>query len=424
MNCRKKIFISWIGCLVLILFGAAKAQDWNNLTLEECTKYAVQNNPKVQASFYKFEAAMEAVTRVSGLPDPVVSFGVFVSPVETRVGPQQAKISLMQMFPWFGTLGAKSKVQTSQAELAYQEFLENQLEVELELKQTYFLMAQTEAFKTLEYENLGILNSFKKLTTGRLKNAQGSMSDVIRTGILYDQSVLDHKKYALQIELLVLQLKKIMNVADTIPFNISAELPPIQGTPIDATDSTLKEHPSIKKWTLKMDQSEANKVLIKKQGLPQLGLGLDYMIIGKRNDVSVPDNGKNAFMPMMSMSLPIFRKKYKTRMKENEQMKKSFEKSRNEARNNLFFELQKAQVQQQMSWLELETNQEQIDKTRQTMKLLLSAYSNGAVAFDEVLRTNQGLLNLKRARIKAITDKQMAKIEIESLTSNPMDYEK
>ena len=44
-------------------------------------------------------AALEVAPQVRALPDPTVAFGYFISPVETRVGPQQFKISLLKCFP-------------------------------------------------------------------------------------------------------------------------------------------------------------------------------------------------------------------------------------------------------------------------------------------------------------------------------------
>merc|ERR1711974_383443 len=52
---------------------------------------------------------MQKVAQVNNLPDPTFSFGYFISPVETRVGPQRAKVGLTQMFPWFGTLKTAGK---------------------------------------------------------------------------------------------------------------------------------------------------------------------------------------------------------------------------------------------------------------------------------------------------------------------------
>ena len=81
-------------------------------TLEDYFKIAAENNPGLLSQYKDFEAALQKVPQVSTLPDPSFSFGYFVSPVETRVGPQQARFSLTQMIPWFGTLKAQGDAAT------------------------------------------------------------------------------------------------------------------------------------------------------------------------------------------------------------------------------------------------------------------------------------------------------------------------
>jgi hypothetical protein len=55
-------------------------------TLDEYYKIAAENNPGLQAKYQAFEAAMQKVPQVGTLEDPTISFGFFLSPVETRVG--------------------------------------------------------------------------------------------------------------------------------------------------------------------------------------------------------------------------------------------------------------------------------------------------------------------------------------------------
>lgn len=50
------------------------------------------------------QSGTRRVPQVRALPDPRLSFGFFINEVETRVGPQRAKIGLQQTFPWIGKL--------------------------------------------------------------------------------------------------------------------------------------------------------------------------------------------------------------------------------------------------------------------------------------------------------------------------------
>ena len=123
----------------------------NAQSLDEYFKIAAENNPGLQAKYKSFEAAMERVAQVSSLPDPNLSFGYFISPVETRVGPQRARFSLTQMFPWFGTLKAQEDVATLMAEAKYQEFLDARNKLLYQVAAAYYPLYELK--RLVEIEN-------------------------------------------------------------------------------------------------------------------------------------------------------------------------------------------------------------------------------------------------------------------------------
>ena len=153
------IFIS-----VLLLGFSAKAQ-----TLEDSFREAAENNPGLQAQYKDFEAALQKVPQVSSLPDPTFSFGYFISPVETRVGPQRAKFSLSQMFPWFGTLAAKADAASLKAEAKHQTFLDAQNKLYYSVAEAYYPLIELNRLKAIEQENIEILQSYKNIANSKFK---------------------------------------------------------------------------------------------------------------------------------------------------------------------------------------------------------------------------------------------------------------
>jgi hypothetical protein len=110
-----------VNIIILVLLGSVLGYAQ---TLDDYFKIAAESNPGLQAKYSAFEAAMQRVEQVNTLPDPNFSFGYFISPVETRVGPQRARFSLTQMFPWFGTLKKQGNAAALMAEAKYQSFLD------------------------------------------------------------------------------------------------------------------------------------------------------------------------------------------------------------------------------------------------------------------------------------------------------------
>ncbi|MEZ5011643.1 MAG: TolC family protein [Bacteroidales bacterium] len=70
--------------------------------------------------------------------DPQLAFGYFISPVETRMGPQLLKISASQMFPWFGTLKARENLSVMAAKSSYEQFAEARSKLFYDVKAAYY----------------------------------------------------------------------------------------------------------------------------------------------------------------------------------------------------------------------------------------------------------------------------------------------
>ena len=90
--------------------------------LDKYLVLAAENNPQIRSRYKEYLAALEKVVQEGTLPDPQISFGYFIQPVETRVGAQQATASFSQMFPWFGTLDAQERVAAERAQARLQLF--------------------------------------------------------------------------------------------------------------------------------------------------------------------------------------------------------------------------------------------------------------------------------------------------------------
>ena len=182
-------------------------------------------------------------------------------------------------------------------------------------------------------------------------------------------------------------------------------------------DSLLTNNPMLAAIDLNQQASEKSELAAQRQGLPSFGVGLDYALVGKRTDMDVADNGKNAFMPMVSVSVPIFRKKYRAAEKEAQLMQEKYSFQKEETINSLTsgYESIWFQLQQQKDLIDL--YQEQILETGQTLNLLFSAYGNSGKDFEEVLRMQQQLLKYEKMKAMAETQYQTALAKLNYITA-------
>lgn len=380
-------------------------------------KTAAANNPGLQAKYKDFEIALQKVAQVNSLPDPSLSFGYFISPVETRVGPQKAKFSLTQMFPWFGTLKAQGDAATLMADAKYQTFLDARNQLYYQVAAAYYPLYELNLLKKVEQENTEILDSYKTISNVKFRNGAGSMVDVLRVDIMLKDSrtnlqILQAKEKAFLAAFNKLQNRDVNEkvvVADSLgmdilPYNFRK-------------DSLLINNPRLQEIDLKVKASKYSETASIKQGLPKLGVGLDYVIVDKRPDMVLADNGKDVLMPMVSLSIPIFRRKYKAAVKEAQLMQESYAFQKEELFNSLNagYEMIWFEISQQQALLSL-YNQQTIE-AEQTLRLLFTAYGNSGKDFEEVLRMQQELLKYRKMKASAMANYHTAVAKLEYITS-------
>jgi outer membrane protein TolC len=401
--------------ITLILFGGISFG--NAQTLEDYFKIAAEQNPGLQAKYLSFEAAMQKVTGAQSLPDPNLSYGYFVSPAETRVGPQLDKFSLTQMFPWFGTLKAQKDAAARTAEASYQEFINERNRLFYQVSAAYYPLYEQARLAEIEKENLDILTTYKDLAMVKFQNNEGAMVDVLRADILRKDAETNLSILNRQQKSLITGFNKLLNRPE--------EEQPVIPESLDMTvleedyrkDSLISGNPLIEELDLKILAVEASETVAVKQGLPKIGAGLDYVIVGKRTDMEIPDNGKDIFMPMISLSLPIFRSKYKASQAESQLMQESYNLQKTDLENRLIssYETTWFEIQKQEDLIRL--YDEQIIMSGQSLNLLLTAYSNSGRDFDDVLSMQQQILKYKKMKVAALTKYHIAVAELEYITA-------
>jgi outer membrane protein TolC len=385
--------------------------------LDDYFKEAAENNPGLQAKYKNFEAAMQRVTSVSSLPDPNLSFGYFISPVETRVGPQRARFSLTQMFPWFGTLKAQEHAATLMAEAKYQEFLDERNMLYYQVSAFYYPLFELQELISIEEENQRILSSYKDIATVKFQNGKGTMVDALRVDIMLQDASTNLSILKQKEKPLATRFNKLLNRQDNESIIVQDSQLTTKIPPAYRRDSLLISNPLLEELALKIQASKANDQAAIKQGLPKLGVGLDYVIVDQRTDMAVQDNGRDILMPMVSVSLPIFRGKYKAAQAEAQLMQESFSLQREEVSNRLTssYDMVWFEIQKQAELIELCQNQIQVSE--QSLTLLFTAYGNSGKEFEEVLRMQQQILKYQKMKATALSEYHIARAELDYITA-------
>lgn len=384
--------------LLAILFGIFSFQLSAQEPLEAYLTEASQNNPGLQAQYTAFEASLERAAQVSGLSNPTLSFGYFIQPVETRVGPQRARFSLTQMFPWFGSLSAKGEAAAALAQAHYLQFIDAREKLMSEVKISYYELWQIREIIELEQENLKILESYEELATTRVRSGEGKLSNLYRVQMEIEETQTRVKILEKQLE----QLKRVFNRSLNRNAVAAVELPDtiLAAENLPRLDSVAR-HPSVERFR-QMQEGAAHQLrAAQKSALPSFGLGLDYVIVGERSDMAVPDNGKDVVMPMLSLSLPIWQKQYTAARKEAELQQQQFQLEAGDAINRLSSQTDLSLFRLREAADEMALYREEILLAQKTLELTITDYTNGREDFEEILRLQQKIIQYKKQHLKA-----------------------
>ena len=400
--------------LFVLVFYSINGQSQ---TLKDYLVIVAQNNPEVKAAYSEFEAAMQKSPQVSSLPDPSLTMSAFGTMIETRLGGQEARFTIMQMFPWFGTLAAKENAANLMAEASFQKYVDTKNEVFLNIKKMYAELYELNQMIQLEEKNLQILDTYRELSLSKFKSGKGAMVDVVRIDIKRSESstniqLLKDQNQPLQIgfnSMLNRDINEFINIPDFLPadeIEISMK-----------RDSLFAKNPKLLQLEKQKASYQAQQIIAKKEGYPMIGLGVDYSIISKRDVPDLEMNGQDAIMPMVTLTLPIFRKKYKAAQKEAELMVQATTYEKQAVENNLQASYSMANYNLLKAKRLKDLYKNQLESTGQAIKLLLAAYSNSGTDFEEILSMNQDLLMLETATVTANKNEFTAQSQIDYLLS-------
>jgi cobalt-zinc-cadmium efflux system outer membrane protein len=133
--------------------------------------------------------------------------------------------------------------------------------------------------------------------------------------------------------------------------------------------------------------------------------------------MNISGNGRDALMPMITMSIPIFRKKYNAAIEESQLLQKSVQYQIEGTENQLItrYETSLFEADKSIQLDYLYSLQSQ--KTEQALNLLYTDYSNSGKDFEEVLRMQQQLLKYEMAQATVRTQFHIALAQLAYITA-------
>ncbi|MCB2206424.1 TolC family protein [bacterium] len=413
------LLVLLIPALLLAQQEAEDALPASKVTLSELEDMALQRNAGITASRLRYDAAREQETQTTALPDTKVGFGYFVQPVETRLGPQRASISVSQSFPWFGTLGAEENAAEARSRQQHTRIEDTRLRVLLDLRRSWYQLYVLHRSEDITRQHLALVRSLREIAFSRYETGKQPFSHLLRLDAeiakletSLEDVVDDRRPLLRELSRLVRHDVRgdMLLLPDSLPIPVVME-----GE--NALDQRTRQHPRLRELEEEGRYWSARGSAAEKQGYPSFTLGLTYTSIAPRDDIDVPDNGRDAIIPQVGVSFPLFGSRYGAMEEEAQLRARAADAEREELQQRFATQLsaRMRDLGEARRALELAKRLEKL--SRETLDVLMKEYSTGSAGIEDLLTVERDVLRHALDGERARTRARIAADEIEYLTA-------
>jgi outer membrane protein TolC len=218
---------------------------------------------------------------------------------------------------------------------------------------------------------------------------------------------------------LIVRFNSLLNISRQTAIHTpdSLSVQPLDITYLSVSDSLFTQNPMLGMLAYEQQSLASRSKMQRAMGLPMVGLGVNYSVLSKSTSSMVTSsmNGQDMIMPMVTLTLPIYRKKYKA-MQAETNYQKTATKQNYEATVNA---LQTDYAEALQSYSDAQRRMKLFDTQSQLSKKMLDiqikTFSASGSGLSDILRIRQQLFDYELKQVEAQTDFNKAKAWIKRL---------
>jgi len=378
-------------------------------TVSEYLRYAALHNAGLKAAFEEWKAALEQIPQAKALPDPTFTYGYFVEQLNTR-----QRVGIMQMFPWFGKIEARTDAAAAAAKAARKRYETTELQLFFDVKNAFYEYLYLARATQIARENLELARHFEEIARAKYLTATATHPDVLRAQIRVAE--LQYRLTALEQmrEPTVARLNAALNRPAEAP------LPWPQGEPIRLVEidhravvAALKENnPQLQAMGFDVEQLRRQVDVVKRDLYPSIGLGVEWMDMNMGGMSGTDDD----LMLGLQLNLPIWRRSYKAGELQARATARRAQHQKQDTENELtartarvLYEYEDNDRQAQLYGKTL------VPKAEQLIGVSEAAYMAGTIDFLSLIDAEQALLEYQLKYERALANQQQRLAEVEML---------
>lgn len=389
-----------------------------NPTLSDYLRVAALNNAGLKAAFEQWKVAVEQVPQAKSLPDPKFTYGYFIEEVETRVGPQRNRLEIMQTFPWFGEIEARTDAAAAVAKAVRERYEAAKLKLFFEVKDAFYEYVYLASALAIARENLELIEHFEEVARTKYMAAAVGHPDVIRAQMELAK-LEDHLKTLEELRVpIVARLNAVLNRRsfDMLPWPGKEELQAAQINRQRVVELLRARNPELRAMDFELEAARSKVELAKKKFWPDVGVGVGWIDTGSAMNPGVRDSGKDPIILMFTMNVPIWRKGYKAAELQARANVRKTAQQKKETENEMVAQAERALYDFEDSHRKMRLYRDiLVPKAEELLGASETAYKAGTLDFLSLINAQQKLLEFQLRYERAVADNQQRRAELEML---------
>jgi len=387
-------------------YGDESEKSQGMLELPGLISEALERNPDIIAARDRWKSAQAIIGARRAFPDPRFSYAYFIESVETRVGPQRHILSAKQTLPFYGKRNLRADIATKEAEKFKQVYEATKREVIRQVRRSFYDLFYVVTLIGITHREKTLLERFERIARTKYETGRGLQQNILKVHVeisKLNERLLNLEKQKQTAEAM---LNTLLNRPPTEPL-AKPKQPDLMKISLrleELLELAKENRPELKATEALIEKGESAYKLAKKDYYPDLTVGFNYIEVGDRPG-DVEEEGKDAFNVMLSINLPIWRKKLSSQAQSAHDTIAAYRSHYRNMLNRTLFEVKNNffNIQTAHDTIELYKNV-LIPQAEQSMESAEAGYITGIVSFLDLLDAERILLNIQFGYWQAYTE--------------------
>ncbi|MCT4534815.1 TolC family protein [Halodesulfovibrio sp.] len=408
--------------LLVLVVGNASAIEGGGSPLSSYLQIAAENNGELQAAFSRWKASVQKAPQVSTLPDPQLTYSVYIVPVETRVGPQRMSYGLTQKFPWLGKLDAKEQVALREADVLKAKADSIKTKIFRDVKVAYYELLYLQQAIQLTGEQVELLEFMEATIRSRYSAGNALYSDVLRAQVELDSA----RNRQLSLKDMVVPLQARVNAVVGRNIDEPVHLSNVVELRLDVEEEQLSKllqnkNPELISFDQELARADAQVLLAEKNYYPDLTFGIKSIYTDKARSGNPTQNGNDPVIASVSLNIPLWQDSRDAAVEEGRERRLVAIQAKQGRKDVLLADLELALYRYRDAIRQITLYEESlIPKAEQSVEVILQTYQSGKVDLQEVISAENTYFELYIAQARALTDQAQRIAQLEQLVGTEL----